>query len=307
MKLAVPRPAVSTRIKNGLNRFLHPAGLQIGTTRGDRNETARLQTLVARGHWKSAPFSEGLRFDMARHLEFLKTVCGPYRLELAALPLEDMGDGYFRNNGWFESVDADVLYGIVRHFAPGQVIEVGSGFSSRLAARAIRDGNLGTKLICVDPCPRVEVQQFADEFIQRPIEELELSDLADRLGPGDVLFIDSSHLIQTGGDVVYLYLQLLPRIRPGVLIHAHDIFLPFEYPHEFVVGERWGFAEQYLVHALLMGNVEFEILWPSCYLWQTRREEVQSVLSVDKVFPPPSSFWIKKKGSASELGSSKQD
>jgi predicted O-methyltransferase YrrM len=296
MKEAAPRPAVSTQIKNGLNTLLKPAGLQISTTRSERTEQARLEELVNRGHWNSTPFSEGLEFDSARHLEFLETVCRPYWDALAALPVEDNGQGYFRNNGWFESVDADVFYGIVRHFAPRQIIEVGSGFSSLLASRAIRDGQLKTRIISVDPCPRVEIRQFVDEFIQCRIEELALSELADRLSPGDVLFIDSSHLIQTGGDVVYLYLQLLPRLRPGVLIHAHDVFLPFEYPKEFVVVEHWGWAEQYLVHALLMGNDTLEILWPSCYIWQTHREDVQTVLGVEKVFPPPSSLWIKKKG-----------
>ena len=296
MKEAAPRPAVSTQIKNGLNTVLNPAGLQISTTRSERIEQARLEQLVDRGHWNIAPFSEGLEFNPARHLEFLKTVCHPYLDTLAALPVEDNGEGYFRNNGWFESVDADVLYGIVRHFAPGQIIEAGSGFSSRLTARAIRDGQLKTRLISVDPCPRVEIREFVDEFIQSRIEELALSELADRLSPGDVLFIDSSHLVQTGGDVVYLYLQLLPRLRQGVLIHAHDMFLPFEYPKEFVVVDRWGWAEQYLVYALLMGNDALEILWPSCYMWQTRREQVQKVLGVEKAFPPPSSLWIKKKG-----------
>src|SRR5205807_1601403 len=105
-----------------------------------------------------------------------------------------------------ESVDGDVLYGIIRHFVPEQILEIGSGFSSRLAARAIRDGELKTKLACVDPHPRVEIQQCADEFIQSAVEDLPLPELASRLNAGDVLFIDSSHLIRSGGDVVYLYL-----------------------------------------------------------------------------------------------------
>ena len=297
MKRAAPSPAVSTKIKNGVNAVLNSAGLQISTTVADRREQKRLEKLLKRGHWNTAPFSEGILLCPERHLAFLKSVCEPYRSELAALPVANLGvEDFFRNNEWFESVDADVLYGIVRHFAPAQMIEVGSGYSSRLAARAIRDGHLQTKLVCVDPCPRVEIRHCADEFVQSPVEELPASELPDRLKPGDVLFIDSSHLIMTGGDVVYLYLQVLPRLRPGVLIHAHDIFLPFEYPQEVVLGERWGWAEQYLVYALLLGNRNFELLWPSCYMWQTHREKVREIIPVEKIFPPPSSLWMRKMG-----------
>lgn len=285
--------AVSTEFKKGLNTVLNAAGLQIGTTVADRREQARLDKLLARGHWDAAPFSEGLSFQPEKYLTFLKCTCEPYRSELAALPVDDCSGEFFRNNGWFESVDADLLYGIVRRFAPAQVIEVGSGYSSRLTSRAIRDGHLHTRLICVDPCPRVEIRRWAEEFIQSPVEELPVSDLPNRLNPGDVLFIDSSHFIVTGGDVVYLYLQVLPRLKPGVLIHVHDIFLPFEYPHQFIVGQRWGWAEQYLVHALLLGNRNLEILWPSCYMWQTYREAVRFILPVDKAFPPPSSLWLR--------------
>jgi predicted O-methyltransferase YrrM len=290
-------PALTTQIKSGLNFCLNTAGLQISTTKADRNELERLEKLVERGHWDRAPFSEGFRLDAERHLALLKEICAPWRSELNALPLSDVADGnFFRNNGWFESVDADVLYCVVRHFAPSQVIEIGSGHSSRLTARAIRDGQLQTKLICVDPHPRVEIHECADEFIQAPVQQLSRCELPNRLNTGDVLFIDSSHIVMTGGDVVYLYLQVLPRLRPGVLIHVHDIFLPFEYPQEFVVRKRWGWTEQYIVHALLMGNSSFEILWPSCYMWEEHREQVNGILPVKKAFPPPSSLWLRKTG-----------
>jgi predicted O-methyltransferase YrrM len=295
MKRASSSPAVSTQIKNGLNTFLNGAGLQIITTRAEQIEQARLAKLVEKGHWRTAPFSEGLSLHSEQHVEFLKTVCAPYYAELRALPSTPEGpEQFYRNNGWFESVDADVLYGVVRHFAPAQVLEIGSGHSSRLTAKAIRDGQLQTKLICVDPSPRVEVQACADEIIKCPVEELPANELADRLNAGDVLFIDSSHLVRTGGDVVYLYLQVVPRLRPGVLIHAHDIFLPFEYPEEFIVEQHWDWGEQYLVHALLMGNPNFEILWPSCYMRQRHREAVRAILPVEKSFPPPSSLWFRK-------------
>jgi Methyltransferase domain len=275
---------------------LNCAGMQLGTTRLERLEQARLNKLAAGGHWATAPFQWGLGLEPHRYLEFLQKVCGPYRSDLSDLPNEDIGDdGYFRSNGWFESIDADVLYGVVRYFRPARIIEIGSGHSSRLAARAICDGGLATKLVCVDPGPRVEIRRCADEYIQSPVEELPVAELAERLDANDLLFIDSSHVITTGGDVPYLYLQVLPHLRPGVLVHAHDIFLPFEYPQEFIVGQRWGWNEQYLLYALLIGNSDFEILWPSCYMWQSHQHQVRNVIVAEKSFPPPSSFWLRKK------------
>jgi predicted O-methyltransferase YrrM len=290
------KPAITTQIKVGLNTLLNTAGLQLNTTTAERAEKARLKKLLARGHWNDAPFTEGLTLDAEQHLAFLQSVCAPYRSELEALPVDDAaGNGYFRNNEWFGSIDGDVLYGIIRHFVPEQILEIGSGFSSRLAARAIRDGELKTKLTCVDPHPRVEIEQCADEFIQGAVEDLPASELASRLNAGDVLFIDSSHLITTGGDIQYLYLQLLPRLCAGVLIHAHDIFLPFDYPEE-LVRKRWAWNEQYLLHALLIGNAGFEILWPSYHVWRLDREKVEAIIGSQKFSSlGPSSFWMVKR------------
>lgn len=290
-------PALTTQIKEGVNTVLSTAGLQLQTTVAQRQERERLERLLARGHWNYPQFAQGLSWYPEQHLQFLKDVCGSYRSELAAFPLDGAASGqFFRKNGWFESVDCDVLYGVVRHFAPTQVIEVGSGYSSRLTARAIQDGQLSTKLICIDPAPRVEVHRFAAEFINSPVEELSGLELPDRLNAGDVLFIDSSHVVRSGGDVVYLCLQVLPRLRPGVLIHVHDIFLPYEYPQEFVMKQRWGWGEQYLVHALLIGNRDFETLWASYFMWRSNREKVLGIVPVPENFPAPSSLWLRKTG-----------
>ena len=99
---------------------------------------------------------------------------------------------------------------------------------------------------------------------------LKLSKILDLLSAGDILFIDSSHTVTTGGDVPYLFLEILPRLNPGVLIHIHDIFLPFDYPEQWVL-EDWGWTEQYLVHAFLSYNQTFEILWPASYVWEHHR------------------------------------
>ncbi|MBV8206362.1 MAG: class I SAM-dependent methyltransferase, partial [Acidobacteria bacterium] len=104
--------------------------------------------------------------------------------------------------------------------------------------------------------------------------------------------IDSSHIIRTGGDVVFLYLELLPSLPSGILVHAHDIFLPFEYPERFILEDRCGWNEQYLVAALLYGGTALEVLWPSCFMWTRDREFVKSVIPSEREFPP-SSLWFR--------------
>src|SRR5260370_10768033 len=100
--------------------------------------------------------------------------------------------------------------------------------------RAIVEGKINTKLTCIDPEPRVEIQQYADEQLIQPVEELEPSTLAGMLDPNDILFIDSSPTVTTGGGVPFLYLEVVPRLCPGVLIHAHDIFVPFDSPKDWL-------------------------------------------------------------------------
>jgi hypothetical protein len=115
----------------------------------------------------------------------------------------------------------------------------------------------------------------------------------DSLEEGDLLFIDSSHQIVTGGDVPYLFLEVLPRLKKGVLVHIHDVFLPFDYPEEPVLS-GWGWGEQYLVHAFLAFNEVFQILWPARYVWGYRQDEVLDVIPADVNVFPPSSLWLER-------------
>ena len=114
-----------------------------------------------------------------------------------------------------------------------------------LFRQAITDGPLSTRLVSIDPVPRREIAQHADEVIVDRVETLDPSFILSRLQRNDFLFIDSSHEIKTGNDVLYLYLRILPSLAPGVIVHMHDIFLPFEYPKEWIVQNRWLWGEQY--------------------------------------------------------------
>lgn len=216
--------------------------------------------------------------------------------ELAAL-----GDGkanrtgFSYENGYFPSPDAQVLYCMVRMYRPALVVEVGSGNSTRVARQAVLDGGLATRIMSIDPLPRVDVAALADRVERRPVEEFDAGELARMLEPGSILFIDSSHELAAGGDLPHLFLDVLPRLGPGVLVHVHDIFLPYEYPREWVADLRWRFDEQYLLQAMLEFGGRFEVLWAGHYLQRTRPDFAG-------FFPQArlersGSFWMRSLGS----------
>ena len=139
-------PAFTTRIKLQLNGLLRPVGLQVGTTVASQREQARLEQLQESGHWGKAQYDQGLKFEPQRYLTFLREMCLPYKAEYSKFPVNSNGNEreFFLENGYFRSVDAEMLYSVVRHNKPRRIIEVGSGFSTRLMALAIKDGKLVT-------------------------------------------------------------------------------------------------------------------------------------------------------------------
>lgn len=180
--------------------------------------------------------------------------------------------GYSYDNSYFSSPDAEVLYSIIRKYKPNQIVEIGCGNSTKISRQAILDGNLNTTLISVDPHPRLEIQEYSNHIYLNPVESLPNYHIFDDLRSGDILFIDSSHAIKTGGDVVFLFANILPRLCCGVIVHIHDIFLPYEYPRNWVIEEKFDFNEQYLVQCILsMGNA-FEVLWPGYFLQKTKSD-----------------------------------
>lgn len=288
--------AFSTRVKMGLNALLQPIGLEIGTTLSRRIEAERLSKLQHREHWKAHRYDQGLRLDDdQRWLELLEQLVGAYKADYKRLPVDSDGHGdeYYLQNGWYGSVDAEVLYSLMRHLNPRHVFEAGSGFSTRLMRRAVREGNLQTHITSIDPHPNTQVGPYADEYIQLPVEDVEISRIVGTLDADDILFIDSSHRVATGGDVPFLFLEVLPRLKTGVYIHIHDIFLPLDYPEKWAV-EEYDWTEQYLVHAFLCYNRAFEIIWPARYMWEYQRERVRAVIPARPDSAAPSSLWLKK-------------
>lgn len=293
----MPPPALSTRIKNGINAFLQPLGLEVSTTMMRQTEQSRIQNLQSKGHWKNARYDQGLNIEVEKWLEFLNQTCTPLSASYGTLPSNMNGNPneFYLQNGWFESVDAEVLYSVIRQLKPQHIFEVGSGFSTRLMRRAIKDGNLATRITSVDPHPHsnTSIEPYADEYIKSPIENVGVENIVNRLDANDILFIDSSHKVMTGGDIPYLFLEVIPRLKPGVYVHVHDIFLPLDYPEKWVV-ENWDWTEQYLVHAFLCYNEVFEITWLAKYMWEYHKPDVLKVIPNAIANANPSSLWLKK-------------
>lgn len=156
----------------------------------------------------------------------------------------------FWSNPWLPPLDAATLYGLVATRRPSTYMEVGSGFSTKYVRMAIEDHGLDTRIVSIDPQPRAEVDALCDEVVRSPYEDIDL-DVLDRLGPGDILFVDNSHRSFTNSDVTVFFTETLPYLRPGVIYGLHDTFIPHDYPDEW--SDRF-YAEQYLLMAYLAGG-----------------------------------------------------
>ncbi|HEY5899967.1 MAG TPA: class I SAM-dependent methyltransferase [Burkholderiales bacterium] len=133
---------------------------------------------------------------------------------------------------WFPRLDAAAAYAIVRSTRPKRLVEVGSGHSTRFMARAVADGGLATRITAIDPAPRASLKGLSISFIAEPVQRVPAS-VFNALEAGDILFIDSSHQLRPGSDVEHLMRAIIPRLKSGVRLHFHDIFLPDDYPAEW--------------------------------------------------------------------------
>lgn len=162
---------------------------------------------------------------------------------------------------WFPRLDAAMAYTLVREMAPARIIEVGSGHSTRFFARAIADGGLATQLSAIDPAPRADISALPISLHRCTVQEADAA-LFETLEPGDVLFIDSSHIAMPGSDVDLLFTTIVPRLKPGVVLHVHDMLLPDGYPPDW----RWrGYNEQALPAALL-GSGGWKVIFSSHFV-----------------------------------------
>lgn len=205
---------------------------------------------------------------------------------------------FYTQNSQFSWLDSRAAFVLLRALSPNRIIEVGSGYSSLLMAD-INQRFLGSlaNITCIEPYPRAFLKRvipgLSDVIVER-VEKIPL-DFFSQLQSGDVLFIDSSHVAKTGSDVNYLYFEVLPRLKVGVVVHIHDIFLPVEYPITWAIDENRSWNEQYLLRALLMFSDSFEIIFGCNYAWHYHQEDLRLALNLrNKQVFGGSSFWIRR-------------
>lgn len=252
---------------------------------------------LADGFWTTPSALTGVALDTAQALSLLREL-SPYFPEFQRVLIDERG---FRlDNGTYEAGDAETLYGLVRHFKPARVVELGSGTSSHVIAAALRQNRAeggSAEYRVFDPYPW-EATELG------PVEDVDVVPLAatdvpvdafDHLGAGDILFVDTTHTVKTGGDVPHLILDVVPSLAPGVLIHFHDIFLPYEYPREWVVDGRLAWAEQYLLQAFLAFNQAFEVVLPLHALARSEHDAVHRLIPSFGPDVSPGAFWIRRR------------
>lgn len=169
------------------------------------------------------------------------------------------------NNDFLPGLDIIGIYGMLAEFKPARYIEVGSGNSTKVARKAINDHKLKTKITSIDPFPRANIDHLADEVIRKPFESLEdLSFITNGLEANDILFIDNSHRVLPNSDATIFFLETLPLLKKGVIVHIHDIYLPYDYP-QFMC-DRF-YSEQYMLAAFILANPgKYETLLPNYFI-----------------------------------------
>jgi hypothetical protein len=247
--------------------------------------------------WNRGSQLVGIDMNDAMQLDLLRRHFPKFREEYKRFPTKptEGQNRFYLGNNLFDGADALVAYCMVRYFQPRLIIEVGSGFSSLvLGDAAVKNGS--ASLVCIEPFPREFLRKgFAglQSLIEKKVQDIGL-EFFSQLESGDILFIDSSHTVKIGGDVNYLFLEVLPRLKPGVIVHVHDIFLPFDYRRDWVLDEFRFWTEQYLLQAFLTFNSDFEVLMANSYLNHYHQEDLKAT------FPDLSSwgggsFWMRRK------------
>ena len=205
----------------------------------------------------------GIDWNVAEQLELLRGIRS--NAELEDVPAAKTDDLTFHwNNGAFDSGDAEFWYHLIRLQKPARIIEIGSGFSTLMARKAILANQAETPgyachHVCIEPYQMPWLERTGVTVLRQRVEELDVA-FFQQLERGDVLFIDSSHVIRPQGDVLFEYLELLPTLKPGVIVHVHDIRTPRDYLRRWLIEEVRLWNEQYLLEAFLTNNREWRIM-----------------------------------------------
>lgn len=285
-----------------LHQLRRKLGDIIGTTiarTGFYSPLVDIAEVIQRGDdfWRPHADSIGIDFRAQQQIELLQA-CAPWLAQYdypVNGAVDTQLDAFYDNNSQFGYLDARMLFALMQLWRPARIIEVGSGYSTLLMEDVNRRLLGGvTRITAIEPFPRAFMGRLRERgvnLIEQKVQDVALAHFA-ALEAGDMLFIDSSHVVKTGSDVNRLVFEILPQLPAGVRIHFHDIFLPQEYPQSWIrEGRSW--SEQYLVRALLQfGASHFRVLFGSAYAASCLPDAVASALGG----PPQGggSLWIEK-------------
>lgn len=199
------------------------------------------------------------------------------------------------NNGFLPGLDIMGIYTMLAEIKPRKYVEVGSGYSTKVAYKAKQQNNLSTKIISIDPQPRAEIDKLADKIIREPFENTDFSFIHD-LDENDILFIDNSHRILPNSDSLVFFLEVLPYLKKGVIVHLHDIYLPYDYP-QFMC-DRF-YSEQYGLAMFLLANpLKYKPILPNYFIFMDKGlsrivEPIWNHPNLEGVERHGGSFWLR--------------
>jgi len=228
----------------------------------------------------------GIDWNVEGQLKLLASL--PYGGEIPDLELSDN----------FQAGDAEFLYGFIRLRKPRRIVEIGSGYSTLIAAKALRrnceeSASHACEHLCIEPYEAPWLEKSGVKVVRKRVEDVGLAPFAE-LDAGDLLFIDSSHVLRPQGDVVFEYLELLPSLKAGVAVHVHDIFSPRDYPEKWVIDEVRLWNEQYVLEAFLSCNREWKILAALNFLHHHHFDALRAACPFLTPAHDPGSFYLER-------------
>lgn len=245
--------------------------------------------------WPHDPHAPDIDFDVEGQRSLLRDVFPDLIRDFDYPARTDDPQAFFLDNPQFSHADARAYFALLRHWRPRRLVEVGSGYSTLLAADANRrflDGS--TDITAIEPYPRPFLRALPGLSSLRVERVQDTPDhVFDALEAGDVLFIDSSHVLKTGSDLVHLLTRVLPRLRGGVRVHFHDVFLPDEYPPEWVIDMNRSWNEQYVLHAVLVAGSQYRVVFATQFALTRLSDEARAAFGGLAGMPyAGSSFWL---------------
>jgi hypothetical protein len=217
---------------------------------------------------------------------------------LRQLPRAPAGEGFHYDNRSYVSPDAELWFHMVKTLKPARIVEIGSGHSTRMARVAIarltaEDPAYACRHICIEPYEAPWLERTGAEILRQRVEEVDPG-LFEALGADDILFIDSSHIIRPQGDVLHEYLDILPRLAPGVVVHVHDIFTPRDYLDRWLHADMLFWNEQYVLEACLSANPSWEILLASSMMVHERPDLIAAACPMWRPGLDAASFYFRR-------------